>query len=122
MGITPVIIILPKSFINDKIFLVLIIYICMKLSIKEVEHIAKLARLHLSDEDAILYSQQMSDILDYVEKLQAVDTDGVEETSQVTGLINVMREDKIEESNISDELVECAPEHGDGYIKVPKIL
>ena len=94
----------------------------MKLSIKEVEHIAKLARLHLSDEDAILYSQQMSDILDYVEKLQAVDTDGVEETSQVTGLINVMREDKIEESNISDELVECAPEHGDGYIKVPKIL
>lgn len=94
----------------------------MKLSKSEVEHIAKLARLNLTDSDAELYSKQLSDILDYVEKLQSIDTSGVEETSQVTGLINIMRDDSIKESGISDELVSCAPEHGNGYVKVPKIL
>lgn len=94
----------------------------MKLSKSEVEHIAKLARLNLTDEDAILYSQQLSDILDYVDKLQAVDTTGVEETSQVTGLTNIMRGDEIKESGISDELISTAPNHDNGFIKVPKIL
>ena len=94
----------------------------MKLSKSEVEHIAKLARLKLTNEDAKLYSQQLSDILDYVDKLQAVDTTRVEETSQVTGLNNVMRNDEIKASGISDELVAGAPEHGNGFIKVPKIL
>ena len=94
----------------------------MKLSKSEVEHIAKLARLKLTNEDAKLYSQQLSDILDYVEKMQAVDTTGVEETSQVTGLTNIMREDTIVESGIADELVSCSPESNNGYIKVPKIL
>ncbi|MDO8668678.1 MAG: Asp-tRNA(Asn)/Glu-tRNA(Gln) amidotransferase subunit GatC [Candidatus Buchananbacteria bacterium] len=94
----------------------------MKLSKSEIEHIAKLARLNLSEDEAKLYSQQLSDILDYVEKLQAVDTSGVEETSQVTGLTNIMREDKIEESGISDELVASSFQNSNGYIKVPKIL
>ena len=94
----------------------------MKLSQTEVEHIAGLARLKLSEAEKIQYSQELSAILDYVEKMQAVDTTGVEETSQVTGLTNIMREDKIIESNISDELVSSAPEAGNGYIKVPKIL
>jgi len=94
----------------------------MKLNKSEIEHIAKLARLNLTDEDAKLYSQQLSDILDYVDKLQTVDTTGVEETSQVTGLTNIMRNDDIIESGISDELVDCAPDHDNGFIKVPKIL
>jgi aspartyl-tRNA(Asn)/glutamyl-tRNA(Gln) amidotransferase subunit C len=94
----------------------------MKLSKKEVEHIAKLARLELSDEDAGVYSKQLSDILDYVEKMQAVDTSKVEETSQVTGLINVMRDDKIKVSGIADELVDSSPESDNGYVRVPKIL
>lgn len=94
----------------------------MKLTKKEVEHIAELARLKLSDEDATKYSRQLSAILEYVEKLQSVDTTNVEPTSQVTGLTNIMREDKIIESGIADELVKCAPEHDGGFIKVPKIL
>lgn len=94
----------------------------MKLSKTEVEHIAGLARLKLSEEEKAKYSQELSAILDYVEKMQAIDTTGVEETSQITGLTNIMREDKIIESNISDELMDCAPEAGNGYIKVPKIL
>jgi len=94
----------------------------MKLSQKEVEHIAGLARLKLNEAEKAQYSRELSAILDYVEKMQASDTTGVEETSQVTGLTNVMREDKIIESGISDELINCAPEAGNSYIKVPKIL
>ena len=94
----------------------------MKLSQQEVEHIASLARLKLNEEEKSQYSQELSAILDYVEKMQASDTTGVEETSQVTGLTNIMREDKIIESGLSEELVAGAPESGAGYIKVPKIL
>lgn len=94
----------------------------MKLSKKELEHIAKLARLKLSSDDVNTYSQQLSDIFDYVEKMQAVDTSGVEPTSQVTGLINIMRDDSVKESGISDELCDCSPEIDNGYIKVPKVL
>ena len=78
--------------------------------------------LKLSAAEKYQYSQDLAAILDYVEKMQAVDTTGVEETSQVTGLTNIMREDKIIESGIADELVKCAPEHDGGYIRVPKIL
>ena len=64
----------------------------------------------------------MSAILDYVEKLQAYDTSGVEQTSQVTGLTNVTRPDEVIESGISEELVACAPESGLGFIKIPKVF
>ena len=94
----------------------------MKLSIEEVEHIAELARLRLSDAEKEKYSEQLSNILGYIEKLQSVDTTSVEPTSQVTGLINVMREDVVIESGIPDELVTCAPDSGEGYVKIPKIF
>lgn len=94
----------------------------MKLSIEEVEHIAELARLRLTDAEKEKYSEQLSNILGYVEKMQSVDTSNIEPTSQVTGLTNIMREDEISESGISDELVACAPEKGDGYVKIPKIF
>lgn len=94
----------------------------MKLSQEEVEHIAKLARLEITDQEKEKYSGQLSGILEYVEKLQTVDTDNVEPTSQVTGLTNVMREDGIIASGIEKELVDCAPDHEDGFVKIPKIF
>lgn len=94
----------------------------MKLSAEEVSHIAVLARLRLSEEEKEKYRGQLSGILDYVEKLSAVDTENVEPTTQVTGLTNVMREDNIIESGISDELVACAPKSAEGYVVVPKIF
>jgi len=94
----------------------------MKLSNKEVEHIAVLARLRLSDIEKNMYAGQLSGILDYVEKLSVVDTDGVTETSQVTGLTNATRQDEIIESGISEELVACAPKNSNGFIIVPKIF
>ncbi len=94
----------------------------MKLTKEEVEHIAVLARLNLTEEEKTTYGGQLSDILGYVEKMQSVDTEKVEETSQVTGLTNVMREDEVIESEIHEELVACAPVNGDGYIKIPKVF
>lgn len=94
----------------------------MKLSKQEIEHIAKLARLDLTEKEKEKYSEQLSAILDYVEKLQGVDVKDVKPTSQVTGLTNIMREDKVEESGIADELIAGAPEQGEGYIKIPKVF
>lgn len=79
------------------------------LSPEQVRHIAKLARLGLNDSDVQKFSQQLSNILDYVEQLKKVDTSKVEPTSQVTGLQNVMREDKVERFSTREELLACSP-------------
>lgn len=94
----------------------------MKLSNKEVEHIAALARLRLTGKEKEMYAGQLSGILDYVDKLSAVDTSGVEPTSQVTGLANVTREDRIIESGINEQLTASAPKSSQGFITVPKIF
>jgi aspartyl-tRNA(Asn)/glutamyl-tRNA(Gln) amidotransferase subunit C len=93
-----------------------------KLSKKEVENIAKLARLELTDDEIKTYSEQLSDILGYVDQLQEVDTENVEITSQVTGLSNVMREDKVEACENPEELVALAQESEDGLIKVKAVF
>lgn len=67
----------------------------MQLSQKEVEHIAHLARLDLSVEEKKKYAQQLTDILNYIDQLQEVDTTGVAPTYQVTGLGDVVRADKV---------------------------
>jgi aspartyl-tRNA(Asn)/glutamyl-tRNA(Gln) amidotransferase subunit C len=64
----------------------------------------------------------LSDILEYVEKLNEVPTDGVEETSQVTGLINATRSDEVAPFEHMTKLVEQAPDHDDNQVKVPKVL
>lgn len=66
------------------------------LSKEQVRHVAKLARLELTDDEAERFSGQLSDILSYMEILEEVETDNVEPTSQVTGLTNVTRKDKVE--------------------------
>jgi len=94
----------------------------MKLTKQEVEHIATLARLRLSEEEKETYSEQLSAILNYMEKLSSVDTSEVEPTSQVTGLTNIMREDEVIESGIEKDLVDCAPDNGLGFVKIPKVF
>lgn len=81
-----------------------------------------MARLRLTEAEKEKYSGQLSGILDYVEKLSQVDTSQIEPTSQVTGLVNITREDEVIESGISDELVACAPKSIDGFVAVPKIF
>ena len=94
----------------------------MKLSLEEVNKIAKLSRLELSSDEVTQYSEQLSDILTYIEQLNEADVKNVEETAQVTGLENVYRDDVIIESGIEKELVELAPDHEDGEIKVKSVF
>lgn len=77
------------------------------LSNEEIQHIAKLARLGLKDGEAEKFLQQLNDILGYVEQLKEVDTEGVEPTSQVTGLENVSRTDVVEPFCTKEELLGC---------------
>lgn len=101
-----------------------------KLKTEDIEHIAKLARIQLSQEEKQKYSVQITDILSFVEKLDQIKTDGVAETSQVTGLENVFRSDIADEKTHVDsdklinreKLLANAPAQKDGYLKVKAIL
>lgn len=96
----------------------------MSLSKEEVEHIALLARLGLTEEEVKKYGEQLSSILDYVEQLKEVNTEGIEPTAQVTGLENVMREDKIEgcDKETRDKLIKLAPESEDDLVKTRSVF
>lgn len=97
----------------------------MKLSIEQVKKIAHLARLHLTDEEVELFAAQLTNILDYVDVLKELDTTGVPETNQVTGLTNVLREDKVAMGSLCspDELLECSPLPKDKHqIKTKRVI
>ena len=91
------------------------------ISIKDVEHVAKLARLELTEEEKELYTKQLGDVLKYVEQMNEVDTSNVKPMAQVIDFVNVMREDKVAYEQTKEELMANAPEEENGYFKVPKI-
>lgn len=94
-----------------------------KLTSDEVLKLARLARLRLDNKEVERFRKEISAILGYVEQLQAVDLTGLVPTSQVTGLTNVMREDKEIEYGIEPaELLKNAPASQSGQIKVKRIL
>ncbi|MEK7189190.1 MAG: Asp-tRNA(Asn)/Glu-tRNA(Gln) amidotransferase subunit GatC [Patescibacteria group bacterium] len=92
------------------------------ISSEEVKKIASLARLELSEDEVAQYAEQLSAILDYVGQLGEVDTENAAVTSQVTGLSNVMREDKVDACDEPGELVGLAPEHEKGFVKVKAVF
>lgn len=93
------------------------------MDISQIEHIAKLSRLELTEDEKKLYSEQLSSVLDYVEQLSEVDTENVEPTANITGLSNVFREDAVEESGVSyKEIEKNAPEFKDGNFVVPSVF
>lgn len=87
-----------------------------------VEHIAHLARLSLSEQEKIKFSQQLGSILDYVAKLNELDTLGIKPTSHVLEMNNVMREDALRASFFIDDALVNAPERSAGFYRVPKII
>jgi aspartyl-tRNA(Asn)/glutamyl-tRNA(Gln) amidotransferase subunit C len=94
-----------------------------KLSLDEIQKVALLARIELTDAELAVASTEISSILDFVDTIQNTDTTGVEPTSQVTGLTDVWREDLVEKCVIAPKLLlASAPELQDGYIKVKKVL
>ena len=88
---------------------------------KDVEHVAKLARLELSEDEKEKFTKHFSDILEYFNQLSEVNTENVEPMAQPIPLVNVLREDKVELPYTRDELLKNAPLEEDGFFKVPKI-
>lgn len=91
------------------------------ITIKDVEHVAKLARLELTEEEKELYTKQLGDVLKYVEQMNEVDTSNVKPMTQVIDFCNVMREDKVVQEISKEALMANAPEEENGFFKVPKI-
>ncbi len=94
----------------------------MKITKQEVEHVAKLARLELTEQDKDKLIEQMSNILTYVEKLNELDTTGVEPTSHVLDITNVLRQDVTVGSLSQEQALGNAPDKAAGHYRVPKII
>ena len=91
------------------------------ITIKDVEHVAKLARLELTEDEKELYTKQLGDVLKYVDQMNEVDTSNVKPMAQVIDFVNVMREDIPLSEQTKEELMANAPEEENGFFKVPKI-
>lgn len=93
------------------------------LSRDDVLKLARLARLTLTPEEVEKYRTELSEILKYVEQLQNVDVEGLEPTSQVTGLKNVMAEDVIVDYGVTpDDLLQIAPATEGRHVKVKRMI
>ena len=94
----------------------------MKLSREEVLHIARLARLGLSEDDVKKFSEQLSNLLEHFEMLQQVDTSGIAPTAQSISLQNVMKPDEATPSLPQSEVLDNAPQRDGNLFKVKAVL
>ena len=94
----------------------------VKITLADVEHVARLARLALDDAEKSQMRSQLEAILGYVEQLRRVDTAGVEPTAHVLPLVNVMRDDEVRPSYPVETMLANAPDAEDGQFRVPRIL
>lgn len=94
----------------------------MSVTKKDVEHIAKLARLEFNDEEINDYTQQLNKILEYVDKLNELDTENVEPLSHPVEGSNVFREDELKTSVSTEDALANAPDRTDEFFKVPKVI
>ncbi|MFC2430946.1 MAG: Asp-tRNA(Asn)/Glu-tRNA(Gln) amidotransferase subunit GatC [Candidatus Saccharimonas sp.] len=89
----------------------------------DVRHLAQLSSLQMSDAEVESLRADIEKIINYINQLDELDTDGVEPTYQVTGLQNVWRDDEIIDSSVSrQQLLALAAEQSDNCVKVPKVL
>lgn len=94
----------------------------MPISKDEVRHIARLARLELSEEEVEKFSVQLSQILDHAAIVTSVDTDGVEPLTHAVDRRNVYREDEVLPGLARDEALANAPSREDGAFRIPPII
>lgn len=94
----------------------------MSVSIDEVRYIAALARLSFSEEEEVRIAEQLSKVLDYVEKLNELDTSGVPPMSHVLDLHSVFRKDVVEQRITRDDALENAPDADGTFFRVPKVI
>ncbi len=94
----------------------------MKVDKEEVEYAATLARIELSEEEKELYSEQLSTILGFFDRLKEVDTENVPPTSHVLDLVNAYRPDQVRPGPGVEEVLRNTPDRADRFFRVPKIL
>ncbi len=94
----------------------------MSLSLKEVEHIARLARLNLTDEQKALYRGQLEAILNHFAQLQELDTSDVPPATSITPAGMPLREDRPRESLKLEDLLKNASQENDGQFKIPPVF
>lgn len=94
----------------------------MSITKDNVLHVAGLARLDLSQEEVARYEVELNDVLEFMEKLNELDTQGVEPTTHVLDISNVFRQDIVVASSDVEEILANAPDREDDYFKVPSIL
>ncbi len=93
-----------------------------KIDQTQVKKVAKLSRLELTDVEVAEFTGQLSAILDYVEKMNELDTTGVEPLAHCLPISNVLREDSVKESLGTEKALANAPQRDEEFFKVPKIL
>jgi aspartyl-tRNA(Asn)/glutamyl-tRNA(Gln) amidotransferase subunit C len=93
-----------------------------KITRAEVEHVARLARLELSENEKERMTAQLDAILGYIDTLNALDTAGVEPTTTVIPMVSVMREDAVRPSLDREDALANAPDREDGFFRVPRII
>ncbi len=89
---------------------------------QQVKHVAKLARLNLNDDEIKMFTRQLGDILGYVEKLNELDTEGIEPTAHAAPLKNVLREDKAGAGIGIESVLKNAPARDGNFFTIPKVL
>ncbi len=94
----------------------------MKITIADVEHVARLARLELDDEEKSLFAGQMDAILGYVEKLNELNTDNILPTSHAVPMENAFREDRVRPSIGEEKALANAPDPVLTFYRVPKVI
>jgi aspartyl-tRNA(Asn)/glutamyl-tRNA(Gln) amidotransferase subunit C len=93
-----------------------------RISVDQVKHVAHLARLAVTEEEAEKFKRLLDQIITFAEQLNELDTENVEPTSHVLDIRNVMREDAAKPGLPNEEVLKNAPDHQDGQIKVPSIM
>ena len=88
----------------------------------DLKHIARLSRLHLTDEELQFFETQVGKILSFVDKLKEVNVDGVEPTSRPLSLSNVFRQDEVKPPLAIEEFLKHAPKAKGRFFEVPKII
>jgi len=94
----------------------------MGITQKEVEHVCLLARLKLEEKEKEEFIHQLNNILNYVAKINELNTENIPPTSHPLGLTNVMREDELQNSLPVDEVLVNAPDEENQFFKVPRII
>jgi aspartyl-tRNA(Asn)/glutamyl-tRNA(Gln) amidotransferase subunit C len=93
-----------------------------KITMKEVDYVARLSRLTLTDAEKERMRRELDGILSYIDKLRALDTEDVPPTTHAVPMTNVMREDEPRPSLSQDEMLANAPDRSGEFFRVPKII